>query len=773
MAVHAKKANRLVGSPIERVEDLRFLRGKGQYVDDKSLPNQVYAVILRSSVAHGRIRGIDKARALKMPGVHAVLSAADIGAEVPVIPIRLQPLPEVFPLRQPVIAVDKVRYVGEPVAVVIADSPALAEDALEYVDIDIEPLPVIASRKTSSADQTLLFDEYKTNRAKLFTGLKGDAASAFEGAHYIKKQRLAVQRHMALPMEPRGLLADWQKDSQRLTVYGAGKVLFFNRRAIAGMLNLEESQVELVENDIGGGFGARGEFYPEDFLIPFSSWFLGRPVKWNEDRRETLCAMNHAREMEADLEIACDADGTIRGIRGHVDVDNGAYVRSNGLTPPRNVAQFTSGPYRIPNIHIDVSVRLTNKTPCGTYRAPGRFEGSFFVERLIEIAARDLGIDPIEMRRRNLVSVNEMPYPMATMQHIDPYTDTECDSGNFHATFDRCLEEFGWNEKVKLQGKQIDGRYHGVAAGCFIEGGAAGPRESAKLKLEADGSISVFVGSSALGQGLETVMGQIAADALNVAFDRVRVFHGTTSYLKEGFGSYHSRSTVMGGSAILLAADQFKDRLRNAAAKRLGCAEQEITLIDDRAVSRGGASVSWKELAADDISAEESFTNTKHTYAYGAHCAHVAVDPGTGHVEVLDYVTVEDVGKIINPLTLHGQVVGAVVQGLGSTFMEHLIYNEEGQLLTGSLADYVVPLADDYPVIRGVTLDDYPSPNNPLGAKGAGEGGIIAVGGVASNAVSNALSSFGVQIEELPLTPPAVWSLIEQRLSAEEKISRE
>lgn len=765
MAARARAGNRLVGAPIPRVEDLRFLRGTGNYVDDESKPNQLYAAILRSSVAHGRIRGIDKSRALKMPGVHAVIIAADIGDDVPVIPIRLQPLPEVFPLRQPVIAVDRVRYVGEPIAVVLADSPGLAEDALEYVDVDIEPLSVVASRKTSSTDETLLFPDYKTNLAKKFTGLKGDVERAFKGAHYIKRQRLSVQRHMALPMEPRGLLADWQKDEKRLTVYGAGKVLFFNRRAIAQMLGLDETSVVLIENDIGGGFGARGEFYPEDFLIPFSSYFTNRPVKWNEDRRENLSAMNHAREMEADYEIACDADGTIRAIRGHVDVDNGAYVRSNGLTPPRNVAQFTTGPYRIPNIHIDVSVRLTNKTPCGTYRAPGRFEGSFFIERLIEIAANDLRIDPIEMRRKNLVSLNEMPYPMATMQHTDPYTDTECDSGDFHATFERCLKEFNWEEKVKLQGKKINGRYHGVAAGCFIEGGAAGPRESARLKLEADGSVSVFVGSSALGQGLETVMGQIAADALNLPFDRVRVFHGSTNYVQEGFGSYHSRSTVMGGSAILLASLPFKDKLRQAAAKRLNVAEQDIVLIDDRAVTSQGASISWKEMAGDDISAEESFTNTKHTYAYGAHCAHVAVDPGTGHVEVLDYVTVEDVGKIINPLTLHGQIIGAVVQGLGSTFMEHLVYNEDGQLLTGSLADYVVPLADDYPVIRGVTLDDYPSPNNPLGAKGAGEGGIIAVGGVASNAVANALSSLRVEIEELPLTPPAVWALIESKRS--------
>ena len=680
--------------------------------------------------------------------------------------MRLQPLEEVKPYRQPVIAYDKVRYVGEPVAVVLAESAAIAEDALDLIRVEIEELPVVADYIESARDRSILFESMGTNLGKRFVGKKGDADAAFTGAHYVRREKLSVQRHTALPMELRGLLAVWDNDQDTLKVYGAGKVLFFNRRALAAMLHLDEAAIELVENDIGGGFGARGEFYPEDFLIPFASRFSGRPVKWNEDRREHLMAMNHAREMYADLEIACSAEGIILGIRGSVEVDCGAYFRSNGLTPPRNVVQFSSGPYRIENILIESYARVTNKTPCGTYRAPGRFEGCFFCERLIEIAAREMGIDPVDMRRRNLIPEREMPYSLATMQHIDPYTDTECDSGDYRLTLDRCLEEFDWNEKVKLQGKFIDGRYHGVSVGAFIEGGAAGPREAARIALMDDGTIGVYVGSSALGQGLETVLGQIAADALGMPFDRIKIFHGSTSYVREGFGSYHSRSTVVGGSAIVVAAEAFKRALRAAAARRFNCDPSEIELTEDEVIGPKRERAFIREFSGDGIEVEESFSNSKHTYAYGAHCAHVAVDPGTGHVEVLDYVAVEDVGRIINPLTLHGQVIGAVVQGLGSAFMEHLQYDERGQLLTGSLADYIIPSADDYPRIRGVSMETHPCPNNPLGAKGAGEGGIIAVGGVAANAVAAALRSLDVDILSLPMTPPSIWELVEaKRLS--------
>src|SRR5258708_6442826 len=528
------------------------------------------------------------------------------------------------------------------------------------------------------------------------------------------------------------------------------------------MMELPQTAVDYVEYDVGGGFGARGEFYPEDFLVPFAARLTGRPVKWIEDRRENLLATNHARDAECELEIACARDGTILGLRGQAFTDLGAYLRTVGATASRNIAQVMSGPYRIPHIRVDVSLLMTNKTPSGTYRGPGRFEADFFRERLIDIAARELGIDAVAFRRKNLIPEAEMPYGLAKILVLD--IETECDSGDYQRTLDRCLAEFGWGEKASVQGRLIDGRYHGLAIGCYIEGGASGPKENARLALEPDGSIAVFVGSSSVGQGLETVFAQIAADALELPMDRIKgVFHGSTDHVSEGFGSYSSRSTVMGGSAIVQAATELRAAIRMAAAKRLGCAADDVVIEHGAARGPGRAAIELGELAG--VSAEGSYASNKRTYSYGAHAAHVAVDPGTGHVELIDYVAVEDVGRIINPLTLHGQAVGAVVQGLGGAFLEHFIYDENGQLLTGSFADYLLPTASDFPCIRAVALEEKPSPTNPLGAKGAGEGGIIPVGGVIANAVAAALGTLDVEPHELPLTPPRVWQLIQDASS--------
>jgi aerobic carbon-monoxide dehydrogenase large subunit len=756
-----RTVNAFIGSPIERLEDLRFLRGRGQYVDDLAREDMVYAAVLRSSVAHGRVRSIDTAAARALPGVHRVITAQDIGAPVPRVPMRLQPLPDFLRFGQPVIAETKVRYVGEALALVLADSPAIAEDALALIEVAIEPLPAVADSRGSASDQSLLFEEAGTNRAMLFRATRGDAAAAFKDAPYVRRETLRTARHMALPLEPRGLLAEWDAARGKLTVSGGAKVLFFNRRTLAKEMGLPESAVDYVENDVGGGFGARGEFYPEDYLIPFAARLTGRPVKWTEDRREQLMCLNHAREAECEVEIACTHDGTILGLRGHVHVDVGAYMRTNGAVGARNIAQFMSGPYRIPNIDIDVALQLTNKTPVGTYRGPGRFETDFFRERLLDMVAADLKLDRVEFRRRNLVSRQEMPYPIATIRPYDK--EEELDSGDYHAMLERCLAEIGWEEKAKLAGQLIDGRYHGVAVACFIEGGAAGPKETARMVLEPDGMYSVFVGSSAVGQGLETAFTQIAADALEVPMERIKgVFHGSTSYVSDGYGAYHSRSVVMGGSAMLAAVENLRSAIRAAAAARLACAPEQIKIVDGtRAAGPNGTAVELVDLAGDGISAEGAFLNSKHTYTYGAHAAHVAVDPKLGHVELIDYVIVEDCGRAINPLTLHGQAIGAAVQGLGGAFMEHLRYDAEGQLLTGSLADYLIPTASDFPNIRAVVLDEYPSPINPLGAKGAGEGGIIAVGGVMANAVANALSSLGVEPRQLPLSPSYIWELVQ------------
>ena len=752
-----------IGRAIERIEDARLLRGEGAYVDDLTRTGILHAAILRSPVAHALIRSIDVAKALSCTGVCAVLTAKDIASvhgTIPTIPLRQDPLPQLEPYEQPVIASAKVRYVGEPVAVVVADTAARAEDALEAIVLDLESLPAIADRASAARNEVLLFEGTGTNCAITLSALRGDAAAAFSTAPYTRRESFRVHRHTAVPLETRGLLAEWDAARGKLTVAGATKVPYPNRRILAARLGLDVESVELVECDVGGSFGVRGEFYPEDFLIPFAARRLGRPVKWIEDRREHLIATNHARDTECDLEIACDRDGRVLALRGEARSDVGAYLRTTGVTPSRNVAQVLPGPYRIPNVHIEVSLMLTNKTPVGTYRAPGRFETDFFRERLFDMAAGDLGIDRVEFRRRNLVSESEIPWALPTVQPYGSATST--DSGNYRAALERCLQEFDWINKARLNGRFSAGRYHGIGIGCYIEGGGAPPSESARLVLETDGTVSVHVGSSGVGQGLETVMTQIAAAALGMPMSSIRgVFHGSTSNVKEGYGSYSSRSTVMGGSAVVNTAPVLLARIREAAATRFSCAPEEIEIVAGREV-RGprGRSVTLAELVTVPLTAEGSFSSTQRTYSYGTHAAHVAVDVGTGHVELVDYVAVEDVGRIVNPHTLHGQTVGAIVQGLGGVFLEHLGYGEEAQPLTGTLADYLLPTASDFPNIRVVALELCPSPHNPLGVKGAGEGGVIPVGGVIANAVAAALGSLGVQPCALPLSAPHVWQLI-------------
>jgi aerobic carbon-monoxide dehydrogenase large subunit len=513
----------------------------------------------------------------------------------------------------------------------------------------------------------------------------------------------------------------------------------------------------MIENDVGGGYGARGEFYPEDFLIPFAARHINRPVKWTEDRRENLMAMNHAREAAADIEIACARDGTILALRGDIHNDMGAYMRTNGAVGARNVCQFLAGPYRVPHVKLDSHLWMTNKTPVGTYRGPGRFESNFFLERLIDMVAADLDIDRLEFRRRNLISQAEQPYPIAHVQPTD--AKDQYDSGEYRAAFEQCLKEIGWHEKAKLCGQLNDGRYHGLGVSCFIEGGAAGPKETARLEVNDDGTFSVYLGTTSVGQGVETIFAQIAADALEVPIERIRhVHHGSTHYVSEGFGAYHSRSTVMGGSALLNATKNFHAAIRLAGAKRLGCDASAIAIDADMVSGPDGRSFPLSELAG--LTAEGTFNNHHHTYSYGTHAAHVTVDPKLGRIEIIDYVVVQDVGRAINPLTLKGQVIGAVVQGLGGACLEHLQYDDDGQFLTGSLADYLLPTASDFPNLRCVITEDYPCPNNPLGAKGAGEGGIIATGGALANAVAHALASFGAQPRHLPLTPSKVWELV-------------
>src|ERR1041385_9049536 len=607
----------LIGEPVHRAEDVRFLRGAGAFIDDLKRDGMLHAVVLRSSVAHGRIRSIDTSAARAMPGVHAVMKAADIG-EVPLIPLRLANLPEFKGYLQPVIARDKVRYVGEPIAVVVAETQARAEAALEAIVVDIERLPAVPDRHAATSDRSLLFEATGSNRMVRYVATFGDADAAFAKAEYTRKETFRFPRRAGLPLETRGQIAEW--NAERLTVFGATKVLFFNRRTLAPMLGIAESDIDMIEVDVGGGFGVKGEFYPEDFLIPFAARVVGRPVKWIEDRREHLTATNHSREVDCEIEIACKRDGTMLAVRGHIAADMGAYIRTNGGVVPAKAAQFLPGPYRVRDVAITVETFVTSKTPVGTLRAPGRFEANFFRERMLDLVARDLGIDPIEFRRKNLIRESELPFASGKLVPYEPETDF--DTGDYHATFERAVSEIGWDKSRHLQGRLIDGRYHGLAAVPFIESGGSG-KENARLRIEPDGSVNVFVGSSVLGQGLETTLAQVAADTLKLPFERIRILHGSTTYVREGFGTFASRSMVVGGSAVMDGCNNLIAAIKAAATQRLGFPNEEIEIAGGE-VTAGDKRASLADFAGLEV--EGSFSTTTRTYSYGAHACHVAVD---------------------------------------------------------------------------------------------------------------------------------------------------
>jgi carbon-monoxide dehydrogenase large subunit len=447
-------------------------------------------------------------------------------------------------------------------------------------------------------------------------------------------------------------------------------------------------------------------------------------------------------------------DGTILGLRGHILSDMGAYIRTNGGVVPAKVAQFLPGPYRIRDIAITVEVLMTSKTPVGTMRAPGRFEANFFRERLLDMVAQDLGLDPMDFRRRNLITEAEMPFYSGKLVPYEP--ETEFDTGDYHAAFERALSEIGWPEKKSLQGQLVNGRYHGLAAVPFIESSGSG-KENARIVIEEDGSVSVYVGSSVLGQGLETTLAQVAAETLKCPFNQVRILHGSTTYVTEGFGTFASRSMVVGGSAVMDGCNNLLAAIRAAAIERLAFSNQEI-VISDGLVRAGDKTWTFADFAGLEVAG--TFATTIRTYSYGAHACHLAVDPRTGRVDILDYVAIEDIGRAINPQVVHGQAIGALVQGLGGVFLDHLIYDADGQLLNTSLAEYLVPVASDFPNVRAITLELRRSKTNPLGAKGAGEGGIVAVAATVANAVAAALRPLGVEVRHLPLSPAAIWNSV-------------
>jgi carbon-monoxide dehydrogenase large subunit len=752
-----------VGRSIPRVEDFRLLTGTGQYADDFDCEGQLHASVVRSDVAHGRVTRIDTEAAARVPGVVRVITAADL-PDIR-IPIRLFATDNAKRTLQPPLARDTVRYVGDPVAVVVATDPYVAEDAAERVHVEIEPLEAVVDPAAAVADGApLLHEAAGSNLVERVEVKKGrDMARHFERAAVVVKRRFHVQRHGAVPLETRGVLAEYDPERSLLSVWGAAKVKHFNRRILAGLLGVEEETIRLVEGDVGGGFGARGEFYPEDYLIPWLAMELRRPVKWIEDRRENLIALNHSREQDWEVEYAAQADGTLIAFRAHAVFNQGAYARTHGTALlPELMLNHIPGPYRWRAYRADASSVLTNKTPCGTYRGPGQYEPTFVRERMIDLVAQEVGIDPVEMRRRNLVTTADMPYDSG-LPDVDTGNKVMYDEGDFELVFEQMLERAGYDElRAEVDRRNAAGETLGIGVTAFIEMGNPGVFEQAHVVAEPGARFTAYVGVASVGQGVQTVLSQVAADLLRVPIENVRIDYFDTAKVPEGQGAFSSRSTVWGGYAIAGAIRAMHHHAREVLAERLGIDPDDVSIEGGAAVAlSGGEPV---EVALDELGAEGRFRYQPaggSDTLMGGNVALVRVDPRSGGVDLLRLAVAYEVGRAINPLTLEGQVRGGAVQGIGGALLEDFAYGPDGQPLATSFMDYALPTAAETPDVDVLLVElGETSEADPLaGAKGGGEGGIIAIAGTVANAVADALGPAGAELTSLPLTPESIERL--------------
>jgi carbon-monoxide dehydrogenase large subunit len=754
-----------IGARVRRTEDARLLTGRGAFAADVRVPDMLSAVIVRSPHAHARIRAFDLDRVRRAPGVVGAWAAADLG-DVGRIPMRMSPRPELVQCLQRPIAVDVVRYVGEPVAVIVAADRYRAEDALDLVHAEFEELPAVTNAIDAVLPGSALVHEaFGRNLAERIVMNRGDAQRALAQAAVRVRHRFQVQRHTGVPMETRGLLARYDAGTGVLTMWGPTKVPHYNRGVLAHLLGLPEHRVHFLPTDVGGGFGVRGEFYPEDFLIPWTAMRLGRPVQWIEDRREHFLATNHSREQWHDLEIGATRDGTIVALDARIHADMGAYIRTHGMVVPDRTAALLPGPYRIEHYHAEVSCVFTNKTPSGTYRGPGRYEGTVVREQAVDLLARALAMDPADVRRRNFVGRNEMPYAVGGTVDSEPVV---YDSGDFRSAFEAALKTGEYEAlRVEQAAARRDGRFFGIGIGCLVEKSGTGPWEFAQVDVDAMGGATVYTGLAVLGQGLETTLAQICAQALGVRPEHVTVVHGDTARVAQGVGTFGSRGIVVGGNAVFEAARRVRDKAIVVAAETLEASPADLVVADGRIFARGmpDRAVTFGELARATqevgLSASAIFQAPKRPYPYGTHLAAVEVDAETGQVRVLRYAIAYDVGRIVNPDIVEGQIVGGLAQGLGGALLEELAYDGGGQLMTTTFMDYLLPTSMEMPGRLDVRLlEEAPSPLNPLGVKGAGEGGCTGAGAALVNAVADALAPMGVSVTRLPLSPDAVVTMI-------------
>lgn len=767
------------GTAIRRKEDPRLITGKGTYVDDIQLPGMLYAVVLRSPHAHARIVSVDTAKAAAAPGVVAVYTGRDIEGKVGAIPTAwLPPDSELKTPAHPALAVDRVRYVGDGVAFVVAETRAQAKDALELIDVTYERLPAVVDQVAAMGEGVpLLHDDAPGNVAfHWFAG--GEVEQAFAEAEVVIRQNFRQQRLIPNPMEPRAALAQYNAGTEEMTVYATSQNPHIHRFLLSLILGIPEHKLRVIAPDVGGAFGSKIACYPDEALTAFAARDLNRPVKWTEERREHFLATTHGRDQAQEIELAGTRDGKLTAIRVKAIANMGAYLSTAGPGVPTILfGLVVSGAYQIAHARAEVYGVFTNTTPTDAYRGAGRPEATYLIERMVDLYAAEIGMDPIEVRRRNLIPSEAFPYhnPMGL----------EYDSGNYHQALDKLLLAVDYEEfRVRQQELRAQGKYVGIGFSTYVEMCGLGPSqiagavgfqgglwESATVRVHPTGKVTVFTGTSPHGQGEETTFAQIVGSKLGVSVDDIEVVHGDTAKQSMGWGTYGSRTTAVGGNAIAIATDRIIEKARKIAAHMLEIAEADIEFDSGMFHPKGvptrkvtfaevtlQANLAWNLPAGVEpgMEAQSFYDPVNFCYPFGAHACLVSVDPDTGVVSLDRYVAVDDCGPVINPMIVEGQVQGGVVQGIGQALWEQAVYDEEGQLVSGSFMDYAMPRAHFFPKIES-SHTETPAPHNPLGVKGVGETGTIAATPAVVNAVMDALTPFGVKNIDMPLTPEKVW----------------
>ena len=750
------------GSSIRRIEDPHLIRGAGRYVDDLRPAGCLHLVFLRSHLAHATIGRIDLAAARKAKGVVAAWSATDLQN---LKPLRIEEGVEGMALpERRVLSSGRVRHAGEAVAMLVAESLAEARDALELIELELEPLPVITDMERALQDGApLLYPELGSNVAFRKEVKRGAVKRSFDQADVVVRERLVNQRLIPAPLEPRGAVA-WI-DNGRLTVQVSSQSTYGVRDTIAACLGLEEEAVRVIVEDVGGGFGSKGGCLGEEIAVAEAARRLGRPVKWIEDRSENCAVTWHGRGQLQEVELAARRDGTVLAVRSRILADMGGRLEPFTALIPGVTPDLQTGCYRIPVSQSSLLAVYTNTTPTGPYRGAGRPEAAFLIERMMDRLAGELGIDPIELRLRNFISPSEFPYTNAGKLTYD--------SGNYAGTLQRLVEVSGYPQLREAQRRaRADGKLQGIGIATYVEIAAGTEADQATVRLESDGMITVITGSTPHGQGHQTTWAQIAADQFGVSVDRIKVVFGDSDLPAYAIGTFGSRSAALSGSAIHETVGALTTQLRALAAAAFEAAPADVVLEAGRLQVRGvpARAMSLQQLATwaieagrqPELSARKEFEAPAEVFPFGAHLALVEVDRETGAVRVLRYVAVDDCGPVINPMIVDGQVHGAIAQGLAQALFEGVVYDEEGQLLTGNLTTYLLPTAADLPMFeteRTVT----PSPNNPLGVKGIGEGGTTGSTPAVANAVMDALRPLGIHQLEMPLSPFRIWSAIKER----------